>query len=74
VLWHRWPTAGPTQPFGSIANYRDTVERLIRGGVALDEAAICFDARASARYPTVEIRAGADMPALTAWACERTTA
>jgi glutamate---cysteine ligase / carboxylate-amine ligase len=56
VLWQRWPTAGPTQPFGSMAGYRDTVERLIRGGVALDEAAIYFDARVSARYPTVEIR------------------
>jgi carboxylate-amine ligase len=56
VLWQRWPTAGPTQPFGSMADYRDTVERLIRGGVALDEAAIYFDARVSARYPTVEIR------------------
>jgi glutamate---cysteine ligase / carboxylate-amine ligase len=56
VLWQRWPTAGPTQPFGSMARYRDTVERLIRGGVALDEAAIYFDARVSARYSTVEIR------------------
>ncbi len=56
VLWQRWPTAGPTQPFGTMAAYRDTVARLIRGGVALDEAAIYFDARVSARYPTVEIR------------------
>jgi carboxylate-amine ligase len=56
VLWQRWPTAGPTVPFGGIAAYRDTVDRLIRGGVALDEAAIYFDARVSARYPTVEIR------------------
>ncbi len=56
VLWQRWPTAGPTQPFGTFATYRDTVERLIRGGAALDEAAIYFDARVSARYPTVEIR------------------
>lgn len=56
VLWQRWPTAGPTQPFGTMATYRDTVARLIRGGVALDEAAIYFDARVSARYPTVEIR------------------
>jgi glutamate---cysteine ligase / carboxylate-amine ligase len=30
VLWHRWPTAGPTQPFGCIANYRDTVAALCR--------------------------------------------
>jgi carboxylate-amine ligase len=56
VLWERWPTAGGTHPFGSFAAYRDTVDRLIRSGVALDEASIYFDARVSARYPTVEIR------------------
>jgi len=56
VLWDRWPTAGGTQPFGSAAAYRDTVERLIASGAALDEQAIYFDARVSARYPTVEIR------------------
>ncbi|MDQ2747995.1 MAG: glutamate--cysteine ligase [Actinomycetota bacterium] len=56
MLWDRWPTAGPTQPFGSPAVYRDTVERLIKSGAALDEGAIYFDARCSAKYPTVEIR------------------
>ncbi|MCW2645578.1 MAG: putative enzyme [Pseudonocardiales bacterium] len=56
MLWARWPTSGPTQPFGSAAGYRDTVDRLIKSGAALDERAIYFDARSSARYPTVEIR------------------
>jgi len=56
MLWARWPTAGPTQPFGNAVVYRHTVDRLIKSGAALDEAAIYFDARASARFPTVEIR------------------
>jgi glutamate---cysteine ligase / carboxylate-amine ligase len=145
VLWHRWPTAGPTQPFGSIANYRDTVAALCRALVEesvrswrAGEPAPSIRAEylqaagwAAARFglsdrlfalPTAEpvramdavdqlvafvrpalerfgdaglvdaevdrlraqgtgaaeqrahVRAGADMPALTAWACERTTA
>jgi carboxylate-amine ligase len=56
MLWVRWPTSGPTQQFGSAAVYHDTVDRLIKSGAALDEGAIYFDARPSARYPTVEIR------------------
>jgi glutamate---cysteine ligase / carboxylate-amine ligase len=56
MLWARWPTSGPTQPFGSAAVYRDAVDRLIKSGAALDERSIYFDARSSARYPTVEIR------------------
>jgi carboxylate-amine ligase len=56
MLWARWPTAGPTQPFGSAATYREIADLLIKSGAALDEAAIYFDARSSATYPTVEIR------------------
>ncbi len=52
----RWPTNGPTELFGSAAIYRDQVRTLVGTGVAMDEGMIYFDARASARYPTVEVR------------------
>jgi carboxylate-amine ligase len=56
VLWGRWPTAGPTDPFGDEAGYDDRIDSLIRAGAALDDGMIYFDARLSARYPTIEIR------------------
>ncbi len=56
VSWGRWPTAGATAPFGDEAGYDAAVARLIRAGAALDDGMIYFDARLSAKYPTVEIR------------------
>jgi carboxylate-amine ligase len=56
VLWGQWPTAGPTAPFGDLANYRRTQQDLIASGAALDDGMLYFDARLSANYPTVEIR------------------
>ncbi|WGL51331.1 glutamate--cysteine ligase [Nocardioides sp. BP30] len=56
VLWGQWPTAGAADVFGSIEGYERARAALISSGAALDEAMICFDARLSARYPTVEIR------------------
>lgn len=55
-VWNRWPTAGPTAPFGSIEAYERAVSGLIETGAVLDQGMIYFDARLSARYPTVEIR------------------
>ncbi|QCB93265.1 carboxylate-amine ligase [Cellulomonas shaoxiangyii] len=55
-VWSRWPTAGPTAPFGSVAGYRQVVEGLLATGAALDHGMLYFDARLSHRYPTVEIR------------------
>lgn len=55
-VWSRWPTAGPVRAFGSPEGYRAAVDRLLGTGTILDEAMIYFDARLSARYPTVEIR------------------
>ena len=57
-VWHRWPTAGPTAPFGSAAGYRAAVDALVSSGAILDEGMVYFDARLSARYPTVEVRVG----------------
>jgi carboxylate-amine ligase len=56
LRWQLWPTAGPTEAFGSEQAYRDRVDRLVASGAALDAAMIYFDARLSATYPTVEIR------------------
>ena len=55
-VWRRWPTAGPTEIFGSAQAYRNLVEMLLSCDVLLDRGMIYFDARLSATYPTVEIR------------------
>lgn len=54
--WLRWPSAGPTEVFGSAAAYRRLVDSMLASGVLLDEAMVYFDARLSSRYPTVEVR------------------
>lgn len=55
-VWNRWPTAGPVAPFGSAAAYHRTVDELIATRTILDAGMIYFDARLSARYPTIEVR------------------
>lgn len=55
-VWGRWPTSGATAPFGDAATYRGVVADLLRTGTVLDDGMIYFDARLSARYPTVEVR------------------
>lgn len=52
-----WPSSGPIEEFGDEAGYDAAVANLINSGAALDVGMIYFDARLSARYPTVEIRA-----------------
>lgn len=56
-VWIRWPSAGPTDVFGSSAAYRRAVDRMLATGVVLDERMVYLDARLSCRYPTVEVRA-----------------
>ena len=56
VVVSRWPTVGPPPDFASAAEYDRTVATLIGSGVTSDPGMIYFDARLSARYPTVEIR------------------
>ncbi|MBT0994948.1 glutamate--cysteine ligase [Cellulomonas sp. DKR-3] len=55
-VWGRWPTAGPTAPFGDAAGYRAVIESLLASGTILDDGMLYFDARLSQRYPTVEVR------------------
>jgi glutamate---cysteine ligase / carboxylate-amine ligase len=52
----RWPTAGTAEPYGSAERYHQVGEALIRVGAALDPGMLYYDARLSARYPTVELR------------------
>lgn len=54
--WNRWPTAGPTELFGSAAAYHRHIESLLAAGVLLDEGMVYFDARLSRHHPTVEVR------------------
>ncbi|HEX2902370.1 MAG TPA: glutamate--cysteine ligase [Jatrophihabitans sp.] len=56
VLWGRWPSAGPAPLFGDEDGYRAAIQQQLDTGSALDDGMIYFDARLSARYPTVEIR------------------
>jgi len=55
-VWGRWPSAGPTSPFGDAAGYRALVDDLLGTGAVLDRGMLYFDARLSDRYPTVEVR------------------
>ncbi|MEU6476749.1 glutamate--cysteine ligase [Streptomyces sp. NPDC047017] len=55
-VWGRWPSAGPTELFGSAEGYHRRVADMVATGVILDEKMAYFDVRLSERYPTVEIR------------------
>ncbi|MFJ9821985.1 glutamate--cysteine ligase [Streptomyces sp. NPDC101151] len=55
-VWGRWPSAGPTELFGSAERYHRRVADMVATGAILDLAMAYFDARLSASYPTVEIR------------------
>jgi carboxylate-amine ligase len=56
ILWGQWPSAGSTEAFGDLAGYEAARSALIRSGAALDDGMIYFDARLSARFPTLEVR------------------
>jgi carboxylate-amine ligase len=59
-VWGRWPSAGPTEIFGSAETYHTTIRAMVESGTLLDEGMIYFDARLSREHPTVEVR-GADV-------------
>jgi carboxylate-amine ligase len=64
VVVSRWPTVGPPPDFASAEEYDRTVAKLIHSGVISDAGMIYFDARLSARYPTVEIRVADACPSV----------
>ncbi len=55
-VWGRWPSAGPSDPFGDPEGYSAATDALIASGAALDAGMLYYDARLSRRYPTVEVR------------------
>src|SRR5581483_5154556 len=55
-VWARFPTAGPTEPFGDHAGYEAATRALVESGAALDKAMMYFDARLSEQYATVAVR------------------
>ncbi len=65
VLWGRWPTADPPPHLESAAEYHATLQRLQDMGAMLDDGMVYWDARPSAKFPTVEVRV-ADVPATVA--------
>jgi carboxylate-amine ligase len=54
--WGRWPCSGPTEPFGTVQRYRETLRQMVRTRTLLDTGMVYFNARLSERYPTIEIR------------------
>ncbi len=55
-VWAQWPSAGPTEPFGSLDVYREVSRQMLESGAARDEGMLYFDARLSRDHPTVEVR------------------
>ena len=55
-VWSRWPSAGPTEQFGSVAGYRAACQTMLASGAARDTGMLYFDARLSVGQPTVEVR------------------
>ncbi len=56
VQWSTWPSAGPTERFGSVSGYWRACERMLASGAARDPAMLYFDARLSDHQPTLEVR------------------
>lgn len=56
IVLSQLPTAGPAPVWGDVGAYRRAAEAVIDAGGAFDEGMLYYDARLSARYPTVEIR------------------
>ncbi|MGB3486344.1 MAG: glutamate--cysteine ligase [Mycobacterium sp.] len=65
IQWGRWPSAGPPPHLRSAAEYDAVVAEMLDAGAIIDDGMIYWDARPSAKFPTVEIRV-ADVPATAA--------
>jgi len=55
-VWGRWPSSGPTGPFGTPQAYRETIEEMVATGTIIDPGMVYFNVRLSDRYPTIEVR------------------
>jgi glutamate---cysteine ligase / carboxylate-amine ligase len=56
IVWSRWPSAGPTRVFGSLAAYDEVVSAMLATDTLLDDAMVYFDARLARALGTVEVR------------------
>ncbi|AQA02214.1 carboxylate--amine ligase [Mycobacterium sp. MS1601] len=65
ILWNRWPSAGPPPHLHSAAEFDTVVAEMQDSGTIVDDGMVYWDARPSAKFPTVEIRA-ADVSATAA--------
>lgn len=55
-VWGRWPSAGPTELFGTPETYHATTQAMVESKTVLDLGMVYFDARLSREHPTVELR------------------
>ncbi|MFY9805743.1 MAG: glutamate--cysteine ligase [Pseudonocardiaceae bacterium] len=55
-VWARWPSAGPTELFGSAETYHATTRAMVESRTVIDLGMVYFDARLSRQHPTVEVR------------------
>jgi carboxylate-amine ligase len=62
IVTSRWPTVGPPPDLATAAEYQQVVDTLVDSGVISDAGMVYFDARPSARYPTVEVRVADSCP------------
>ncbi|MFD6171761.1 carboxylate-amine ligase [Streptomyces coeruleorubidus] len=56
VIFGRWPVSGAPPFFRDVDDYDRRVTRLLESGVISDTGQLYWQARLSARYPTVEVR------------------
>ncbi|GLZ28713.1 putative glutamate--cysteine ligase 2 [Lentzea sp. NBRC 105346] len=56
MVWSRWPSAGPPPLFESAAEYFAARDEIVASGAAMDRGMLYWDARLSARHPTLELR------------------
>jgi glutamate---cysteine ligase / carboxylate-amine ligase len=57
VVFSRWPVSGPPPVFADAADYRRRIDALLETGAIRDCGQVYWQARLSARYPTLEVRA-----------------
>lgn len=55
-VWGRWPSAGPSEPYGDASAYQRNAEAMVASGASLDRGMLYYDVRLAESYPTVEVR------------------
>ncbi|MGV9275032.1 carboxylate-amine ligase [Streptomyces griseosporeus] len=56
VIFSRWPVSGMPPRFADIADHDRRVQQLLDSGLISDTGQLYWQARLSARYPTIEVR------------------